>query len=99
MVSSTKSLPLGVALIILGLVALPSGIAAAYRNTRASPGILELIVYSYFGFLLIGAVLASSGLLNLIDSVAEGREERSTSYWLDSLRFITHDRSSRTIRL
>ena len=57
------------------------------------------MVYSCFAILLVGTVLASSGLLNLIDSLSKGREERSTSSWLTKLRFITCDRSSRTLRL
>src|SRR2546425_2821340 len=98
MVSSTKSLLLGVALIALGLVALPSATATVYTNGGALPGILELMVFSCFAILLIGTVLTSSGVLNLIDSLSKGRKERSTSSWLAKLQFITRDRSSRTLR-
>ena len=98
MVSSTKSLLLGVALIALGFVALPSATATVYTNGGALPGILELMVFSCFAILLIGTVLTSSGVLNLIDSLSKGREERSTSSWLAKLQFITRDRSSRTLR-
>jgi len=55
-------------------------------------------VYSCFASLLIGTVIASTGILNLIDSLSKSREEESTGL-LTKLRFITSDRSSRTLRL
>ncbi len=57
------------------------------------------MVYSSFASLLMGTVLASSGILNLIDSLSKRRDERPTSSWLAKLRFITRDRSLRTLRL
>jgi hypothetical protein len=70
-----------------------------YTNAGASPGILALMVYSCFSILLIGTVLASRGILNLIDSFSERQEERSSSSWMTKLRFITSDRSLKTLRL
>jgi hypothetical protein len=57
------------------------------------------MVYSSFSILIIGTVLASWGVLNLIDSFSKNQEELSTSSWLFELRFIIRDRSSRTLRL
>ena len=57
------------------------------------------MAYSSFSILLIGTVLTSWGVLNLVDSFSKSQEERSTSSWLVELRFITRDRSLRTLRL
>jgi hypothetical protein len=98
-VSSAKYSLLGVALIALGLVVIPSATATVYTRGGASPGILELLVYSCFSILLIGTILTFTGILNLIDSFPKSQEEQSTSSWFAELRFITNDRSSRTLRL
>jgi len=47
----------------------------------------------------MGTVLTSRGILDLIDSFSKNEEERSTRSWLAELRFITCDRSLRTLRL
>ena len=60
---------------------------------------MELMVYSSFSILLVGTVLTSRGILDLIDSFSKSQEERLTHSWLTELRFITCDRSSRTLRL
>jgi hypothetical protein len=99
MAYSTISLSLGVSLVALGLVTVPAATAAVYTNGGLSPGVMELMVYSCFSFLLTGMVLASRGILNLIDSFSARQEERSTSSWMAKLRFIIRDRSLRTLRL
>src|SRR3989442_9883310 len=50
-VSLTISLALGLALIALGLLVVPSATAIVYTNGGASSGILELMVYSCFSIL------------------------------------------------
>ena len=57
------------------------------------------MVYSCFSILLVGTVLTSWGTLTLIDSFSLSSKERSMSSWIAKLRFITRDRSSRTLRL
>src|SRR6267143_25880 len=99
MAYSTISLSLGVSLVALGLVTVPAATAAVYTNGGLSPGVMELMVYSCFSFLLTGMVLASRGILNLIDSFSAGQEERSTRSWMAKLRFIIRDPSLRTLRL
>jgi len=99
MAYSTISLSLGFSLVALGLVTVPGVTAAVYTNGGLSPGVMELMVYSCFSFLLTGMVLASRGILNLIDSFSAGQEERSTRSWMAKLRFIIRDRSLRTLRL
>lgn len=56
------------------------------------------MVYSCFAILLIGTVLTTWSLLNLVDSLAKKQQDRSTLSWLAKLQVITCDRSSRTLR-
>jgi hypothetical protein len=94
----TISFPLGLALIALGLLAVPSATATVYTNGGASSGILELMVYSCFSILVVGVIIALGSTLNLIDSFSKSQQERSTNSWLVKLRFITRDRSLRKVR-
>src|SRR5437899_2463256 len=98
-VSLTISLALGLALIALGLLVVPSATATVYTNGGASSGILELMVYSCFSILLVGVIITLGSTLNLIGSFSKSQEERSRNSWLVKLGLITRDRSLRKVRV
>jgi len=98
-VSLTISLALGLALIALGLLVVPSATATVYTNGGASSGILELMVYSCFSILLVGVIITLGSTLNLIGSFSKSQEKRSRNSWLVKLGLITRDRSLRKVRV